>query len=324
MKPQRTLFVTSMLAFNHSVDSFGITDLSSLNHIHNLNVQSFSDQVSIILSNNNDSSLNLLDLYKDNLASHPLTTKALTGGTLAVCGDAIAQSQTDEEYDRRRASSFAAFDMVYRGVQHVSFPTIVNACHGQYIAGFITTIPGLSSIVHNLGWDNLYYYGAMEQTLASQLGIVPFFYYPVFYTLTSFIQGLDTEAAIQRAKNTFIPLMKRNLLFWIPVQFVQFGFIDENLQIPFLSLCGLMWTFIISVFAGNAKSSVVQEQQQEELTYELLIDDQQLESMTVEMITPDDVNHLEERIFSIVEEELYTEKTTQEININRKIMEKVH
>ena len=48
--------------------------------------------------------------------------------------------------------------------------------------------------------------------------------------------------------------MKRNLLFWIPVQFVQFGYIQEDLQIPFLSMCGLAWTFILSVAAGSAKS----------------------------------------------------------------------
>ena len=61
----------------------------------------------------------------------------------------------------------------------------------------------------------------MEQTLASQLGIVPFMYYPVFYVLTAFVQGLDAEGAINRAKETFIPLMKRNLLFWIPGKYGQ-------------------------------------------------------------------------------------------------------
>ena len=56
---------------------------------------------------------------------------------------------------------------------------------------------------------------------------------------------------MERAKEKFIPLMKRNLLFWIPVQFVQFGFVEDGLQIPFLSLCGLMWTVILSAVAGS-------------------------------------------------------------------------
>lgn len=46
--------------------------------------------------------------------------------------------------------------------------------------------------------------------------------------------------------------MKRNLLFWIPTQFAVFGFVEENLQIPILIVCGLVWTIILSLSAGNA------------------------------------------------------------------------
>jgi hypothetical protein len=185
--------------------------------------------------------------YTDLLAQHPLMTKMATGGTLATCGDAIAQSQTDEPYDRRRAASFMVFDMAYRAVQHVSFPVIVHELQGQYLGGLLAALH-LSSQVPTE------YAAAMEQTLASQLGIVPLFYYPVFFSLTAFIQGLSADGAVERAKEMFVPLMKRNLLFWIPVQFVQFGFIDENLQIPFLSVAGLCWTFILSASAGSASS----------------------------------------------------------------------
>lgn len=161
---------------------------------------------------------NLLDLYKQTLADHPLPTKMITGGSLAVAGDAIAQSRDkDEPYNQKRAFSFMAFDMCYRALQHISFPVIVQQCQGQYIGGAIASIPLLASSFASLGLDDpTYYYGAMEQTLASQLGIVPFLYYPVFYVLTAFVQGLDAEGAVNRAKETFIPLMKRNLVFWIP------------------------------------------------------------------------------------------------------------
>ena len=185
--------------------------------------------------------------YTDLLAQHPLVTKMCTGGVLATCGDAIAQSQTPEPYDKRRAVSFLAFDMAYRAVQHVSFPVIVHECQGQYMDGLLSALH-LSSFLHL----PTTYAATVEQTLASQLGIVPFFYYPVFFSLTAFIQGLSAEGAVERAKQNFIPLMKRNLLFWLPVQFVQFGFIDENLQIPFLSVAGLCWTFILSLAAGSA------------------------------------------------------------------------
>jgi protein Mpv17 len=190
-------------------------------------------------------SLDLLGAYKHLLRTNPLPTKMMTGATLAVCGDAIAQTKTkDTDYDKRRAASFAVFDMAYRALQHFSFPIIVAACHGQ----FLGSLPGVGDTF------DASQLAAMEETLASQLGIVPFLYYPAFFALTGAIQGLTPSGAVTRAKDNFFPLMKRNLMFWIPVQFVQFGYIQEDLQIPFLSVCGLAWTFILSMAAGDAKT----------------------------------------------------------------------
>lgn len=199
--------------------SFGIVDPVSIHSIRDV-VSSSSHIIehSHTVASTAVQSANLLDVYKHTLAEHPLYTKMVTGGTLAVAGDAIAQSRSkDEEYSKRRALSFMVFDMCYRALQHVSFPLIVTQCQGQYIGGAIATMPILASALNSMNLDNpTYYYGAMEQTLASQLGIVPFMYYPVFYVLTAFVQGLDAEGAINRAKETFVPLMQRNLLFWIP------------------------------------------------------------------------------------------------------------
>jgi len=198
----------------------------------------------------------LLSSYKQLLATNPLPTKMLTGATLAVCGDAIAQSKDESaEYDKRRAASFAAFDMAYRAVQHFAFPVIVAACHGQ----FLGSLPFLHDAF------DASQLAVMEETLASQLGIVPFFYYPVFFALTGAIQGLSVSGSINRAKENFIPLMKRNLLFWIPVQFIQFGYIQEDLQIPFLSVCGLAWTFILSVAAGSAKNYTPEKEMEKDI-----------------------------------------------------------
>lgn len=184
--------------------------------------------------------------YQDALQQHPLMTKMVTGGTLATCGDAIAQSQnTVEAYDKRRAVSFMVFDMCYRALQHVAFPVIAQHCHGQYLGEMLQGTPLVLEPE---------YLAAMERTLASQLGIVPFLYYPVFYALTALVQNLSPQAAVGRARETFIPLMQKNLKFWIPVQFVQFGFIEEQWQIPFLSAAGLCWTFILSLAAGSTKT----------------------------------------------------------------------
>lgn len=188
----------------------------------------------------------LFEKYMSTLSAFPLPTKMLTGAALATAGDAIAQKREDEDYDPSRGASFAAFDMIYRAAQHVLFPIIVELCRGQYLFGMMGAI-GAASLV------DLSTLTAMERSLASQLIIVPFLYYPVFFTFTGYMQGLNFEEGVERAKQNFVPLMKRNLLFWIPVQYVQFCYIPTDLQIPFLSCAGLAWTFILSVLAGSAK-----------------------------------------------------------------------
>lgn len=245
MKRSICLVTLASLAFfqiSH-VTGFGIHAIDSF---HSLHMAATPLTVS-------STHIDLLGAYKQILASHPLPTKMITGATLAVCGDAIAQSKDPStEYDSRRASSFAVFDMVYRALQHFAFPIIVATCHGQFL--------GQWDVLNRFDVSQL---AAMEQTLASQLGIVPFLYYPAFFALTGFVQGLSTSGALTRAKENFFPLMQRNLIFWIPVQFIQFGYIQDDLQIPFLSCCGLAWTFILSVAAGSTRNYSPQKEVEE-------------------------------------------------------------
>ena len=64
--------------------------------------------------------------------------------------------------------------------------------------------------------------------------------------------GLTLDEGVNRARQNFLPLMKRNLLFWVPIQYAQFAFVPVDLQIPFLCLAGLIWTYILSALAGSA------------------------------------------------------------------------
>mmetsp|Transcript_6215 Transcript_6215/g.9071 ORF Transcript_6215/g.9071 Transcript_6215/m.9071 type:complete len:332 (-) Transcript_6215:116-1111(-) len=188
-------------------------------------------------------------IYKESLRTNPFATNMITGGVLAAMGDAIAQSrEKDQPYDAKRAGAFVAFDICYRALQTTLFPTIVAVCDGHFLGSLL---PASAAVGQNL---DLNYLAVLEQTLANQFGVIPFFYYPLFFTLTGAVQGLTMEANIERAKITVVPLLKRNWSFWIPVQYFQFGFVDEPLQIPFLCVAGLAWTCILSVAAGSVKN----------------------------------------------------------------------
>jgi hypothetical protein len=194
----------------------------------------------------------LLEGYKSSLVRHPLRTKVLTGSTLSLVGDRLAQiRESGKSYDVRRAVSFAAFDCCYRMFQHVAIPTIVRLGQGKTLAGIFSLVPFL-----NLGSNSMAFFTAMERTILYQFGVIPFFYYPVFFTFTGMIQGLSLEQTFMRAKKSFFKCWKKNLIFWIPTQLVMFGLVDEKWQIPFAYVMGITWSLILSATAGEAKKSL--------------------------------------------------------------------
>ena len=62
------------------------------------------------------------------------------------------------------------------------------------------------------------------------------------------------EETLQRAREKFLPLVGRNLQFWLPVQIVQFEFVPLELQVTWVAAFGLLWKIILSTLAGNAKA----------------------------------------------------------------------
>lgn len=188
--------------------------------------------------------------YSQALVNDPYPTKIATGVILAIVGDAIAQKREPTRYNAKRAVSFAVFDGCYRAVQELMYPPIIAACQGQYITWLLRMVVNKPSFLAS-NWM-----GPLEQTLVSQLLIIPTIYYPVFYAVTGLVQGLSLQNTVCRAKDTFLLLMRRNLAFWLPIQFVAFGFVQKHLQIPVLILCGLAWTIILSMSAGSVTREV--------------------------------------------------------------------
>eukprot|EP00529_Nitzschia_sp_RCC80_P023887 CAMPEP_0113448574 /NCGR_PEP_ID=MMETSP0014_2-20120614/4836_1 /TAXON_ID=2857 /ORGANISM="Nitzschia sp." /LENGTH=461 /DNA_ID=CAMNT_0000339789 /DNA_START=112 /DNA_END=1497 /DNA_ORIENTATION=+ /assembly_acc=CAM_ASM_000159 len=197
--------------------------------------------------------------YRNALIERPLTSKVLTGATLAIIGDFVAQYTTwpssssssstkspsdigtgDFAYDKRRAASFAVFDACYRVFQNAMFPAVIGLCEGNIMKQLV---PVATTRVA----------AAIERTMLYQLVIVPTLYYPVFFIFTGFIQGLSLNETLERMKSNYFKCWGRNLQFWIPTQFVLFGMINEHWQIPFACAMGMVWSSILSLTAGSAK-----------------------------------------------------------------------
>lgn len=241
------------VSLHQCASGFGVPEIFStaVHHAENIAAQVPPNLLADIADTSLPSSL--YASYKQALVLNPLPTKMITGAIIAVAGDAIAQRCIGDDcplYDSERTVAFAAFDASYRAMQHVLYPPMVQFFQGQYLSAVLVAAAGGMVIVT----DHTSVLAAVEQALVSQLVIIPLFYYPAFYAVTGLVQGLSFQETLDRARETFVPLMTRNLLFWIPVQFAVFGFCEEPLQIPILTMCGLIWTIILSVVAGSVKA----------------------------------------------------------------------
>ena len=178
-----------------------------------------------------------LDTYTTLLVEHPLTTNIATAGALAAAGDAVAQR--NNVYDAKRGLSFVAFDAAYRGgFQTPLLPWIIDHCHGDVLGQVLSFDTNILA--------------AAECTLFNQLTVIPIVYYPLFFGITGYVQNLDTEASLQRAKTQFTTLCVRNWKFWIPANFLQFCLLPNEWQVPYTCAMGFIWNVILSASAGDA------------------------------------------------------------------------
>ena len=186
-----------------------------------------------------------VDAYMAALQAHPLQTNLASAATLAFAGDAIAQRVGKAPYDPRRAVSFVTFDAAYRGgFQTAALPWIIDKCDGHVLESLCGPVIDQSVLA------------ATEATLFNQLLVIPIIYYPLFYAITGPMQGLTQDESIERARSQFVPITIRNWKFWIPANFAQFVLLEEQYQVPYTCVMGLIWNVILSASAGAARPAV--------------------------------------------------------------------
>ena len=123
-----------------------------------------------------------------------------------------------------------------------------------------------SVFVHTKSCDRMLLYHNNQTQSSSPYDSIPFLvvdfllvFFPCwllyFSAFTGFIQGLSFPDSIARMRSQFFPCWKRNLMFWIPTQMFMFGILAEKWQIPFACLMGMLWSMILSKYAGSTKKS---------------------------------------------------------------------
>ena len=237
--------------------------------------------------------VNILQTYADLLQTHPLATKSITAAVLACSGDAIAQIRSSAySYDIRRGAAFLIFGAAYTGAfQHYWFDYLAEHIaqwgevlgvwgpdHVSLPVALVETDPAwwryfdIVSQLENPPSPNAL---AVGKLVMNQFVMVPMIYMPLFFAFTGLISGLDFNQSFARAKSLYLPILRRNYFFWLPVQFIQFLAIPMDFQITFVSTASLVWTVILSTIGGGATtpaspSTIVAYATEEELGEEIV------------------------------------------------------
>ncbi|KAL3937870.1 MAG: hypothetical protein SGBAC_007103 [Bacillariaceae sp.] len=262
-----------------------------------------------------ETSKNMMHVYENALIDNPITTKAITSGVLAAVGDLIAQVTAHQttttatiedcdkpsfDYDFARGVCFVAFGAAYTGVfQHYWF-TFLSSHISQWGESLQLWGPSHVSIPVRALYELKEWWAYFDVSAAlqdppsnaaiataklavNQFLVIPTVYMPLFFAVTGSLAKLNLDESTDRAKNMYIPLLKRNYFYWLPVQFFQFLVVPSEYQILFISCASLVWTVILSSLATDQQQQQKQQQQ---------LQQQQLPESTMEVndyVTLEDV-----------------------------------
>lgn len=207
--------------------------------------------------------------YVHALETAPIASKALTAGTLSLVSDGIVQSREPGPYDRDRALGFALFGCIYTGAcQHHIFGFLTSNLDGSVLGllplplplpqaeldvAMATDLVAALPIPHMPEPTELL--AAAERTLVNQCIFIPTLYYPLFFGVTALTRRLTLQQTWDFASEVYLPMLQRNLAFWIPIQFAQFALVPVDLQVLYACVAGLAWNAILSSKAGSVKVS---------------------------------------------------------------------
>lgn len=171
------------------------------------------------------------DSYTLLLETHPISTKIVTGGTIAGLGDIGCQLLLEAEdgsakLDVKRTAIFTFLGgVVISPILHVWYRFLSS------------TLPGVSTT-------------AIAKRLAlDQLGFAPTFL-PIFLSLVLTLEG-HAEDIPDKIRADWWPITKTNWIVWVPAQIFNFRFVPGKMQVLFSNVMGLFWNAYLSYMSHS-------------------------------------------------------------------------
>jgi protein Mpv17 len=170
--------------------------------------------------------------YKRLLQDRPVLTKAATGASLGLVGDAAAQKlEGRETLDYRRLAAFTVFGAGWTGLyNHWWYGTLAKWYPGT----------GVPSILSKLAWNH-----AVSN---------PFAYLPTFYLSMGVMLGLSCDEVVAKAKAEYWPTMVRFWTVWLPTNALMFRFVPVQHQVMLTASVSLVWNTALSVMYAGGKA----------------------------------------------------------------------
>ena len=170
--------------------------------------------------------------YMHLLETRPLITKIVTSGTLFCTGDAIAQNVDGtirrRGYDSKRALGAAVWGgLIFAPIAHVYYNRVLS----YYIPG-TSTAAVLTKV-------------AIDQTIWGVMINSAYLSYAALWN------GGTTDDARSAVENKIWNVMKANWLIWPAVQIVNFKFVPEPLQVPFINVVVIGWSCYLALQGNN-------------------------------------------------------------------------
>ncbi|XP_071143876.1 mitochondrial inner membrane protein Mpv17-like isoform X1 [Mytilus edulis] len=186
-----------------------------------------------------------LRIYSHAYFRHPMSTCAVSTGTLMATGDCICQLviERTHNYDFRRTGRFLGFGLFIGGpIFRVWYKTIDKVFRGTK-------------------------YAPVKMVIADQGLFAPVFL-PFFLGTMGFLRGETVDEFKNQVKKDFIPVMKANYKVWPAVQICNFMFVPLQHRVLAVNVVSIFWNTYLAWFAETKNKDNLNLIEQELILHE--------------------------------------------------------